>query len=706
MLRNVVEGFESIGRISIEKHLLATPSNTHVKAAFRTIDIAVSDKSWAGIKAKVEKNVQDVFDDCEGMIFDGLPSEKSELYTTRQVFFAAISAVIVTFKGKDGVVGSLNSLLIEIHKSTRDLRGLPPPEGQFDLVIGQLFRRIITVIAYATPTLRFRFPSLSRSGYNVVNQTDVQEQLHHIRWLVDDLQWRFGEFSAVLNQKLPPSFANQHPWPRSDFLRQTKERVVEVHSLPRGNGEAKRFQTAVGRLIEITDGLVIRLEEFEERIVENTYHEVDRLLQATKSTKSSLEMASNILAEVSRCLSRFSHALDTPKNKVALARSIVVTLGILQTLSSAIPSHAVHLTVVSAISKISVQNIEEKLSLNDEGIARLVSDLMLLTVCLDSGENVKGQAFTSMWEEALRRYNSLTSTDLGALANASGAETIEDLQRAVDQNQYASIRAQARGAEMRQALQPVLGFLHSFTGAIGEAGAFGGFFPSKAIAGSVMAVFDASQNIRNSIDMVFDLFKDLSAFLTRVKIHMKSEQNIVPDLKLMLTEMLCQFLLVMGTAYSIVRRGRLNRIVNYLARSPDVIADQVREFKRIYCNLDRLLLSLIFEGTYSLGSQHRASSLCYVSSQGGPPASTNVLLSQDRDQTLVTPPASKNPGSNFIVETGGENIGGKVLELLSPAPPPKRITSDPVVSTFRYCCTPNFTRFTPNSTNAASRRTV
>ncbi|KAH8824387.1 hypothetical protein DL96DRAFT_1682632, partial [Flagelloscypha sp. PMI_526] len=497
-LSEVVEQFKSTSGVSIDKHLLATPSDANVKAAFRTFDIAVPGKGWAGIKAEVEKNAQSVFNDCEVMILNGLSLEASELYTTRQVFIAAISAVLITSKGKGGVPGSLNSLLVEVHKNTRDLGGLPPPEGQLDLVISQLFRRIITIIAYAQPKPSSRFSLSAPVDSDVIKRTAVQEQLHHIRWLVDDLQWGFGDFSTVFNQKLPPSSVEKHTWPRNEFLRQTKERIQEVHGLPRGEGEAKRFQAALGHLIEVLDGLVARLCEFEMRVLGDTYDEIDRLLQATKATKSSLEMVSNVLAEVSRCLSGFSHAPNTPKNKIALARSIVVTLSIFQLLPSAIQNHAAHLTVVSAISKISVLNIEEKLSLNHEGIARLVGDLRSLTVSLDSGENVKGQAFTSMWDEALKKYKSLTSTDLGALANASGAETIETLQKAVDQNQYALIRGRAKGAELRQALQPVLGFLHSFAGAIGEAGAFGAFFPSKAIAGSVKAVFDASQDIRNS----------------------------------------------------------------------------------------------------------------------------------------------------------------------------------------------------------------
>ncbi|KAH8824392.1 hypothetical protein DL96DRAFT_207093 [Flagelloscypha sp. PMI_526] len=401
-LLDLVEHFQSISGVSIEKHLLATPSDVNVKAAFRTFDIAVTGKGWDVIKAEVEKNTQNLFDDCDSMIFDGLPLETSEPYTPRQVFIAVIYAVLVV-NGKNGVPSSLNSLLVEIHKTTRDLRGLPSRERRLDLVIGQLFQRIITILAYAQSKPSSRFSLSSRAGYDLVHHPDVQEQLRHIRWLVDDLQWGFGDFAAVFTQKFPsPLPLNNYPWPRSEFLHQTKVRLRELHGLPRGEGEAKRFQAAFGRLMEVIDGLVPRLDEFEERIIGSTYHEVDCLLQAAKETGSSRELASNVLCEISRCLCKFSHAPNTPKNKIAFARSIVVTLHVLRMLPSTIRNHAARLTVVSAMSKISVLNIEEKLSLNHEGVASLIGDLRSLTVRLDSGENDKGQVFTSMWEEALK----------------------------------------------------------------------------------------------------------------------------------------------------------------------------------------------------------------------------------------------------------------------------------------------------------------
>ncbi|KAH8797874.1 hypothetical protein DL96DRAFT_893893 [Flagelloscypha sp. PMI_526] len=225
--------------------------------------------------------------------------------------------------------------------------------------------------------------------------------------------------------------------------------------------------------------------------------------------------------------------------------------------------------------------------------------------------------FTLMWEEALKQYKSLTSMDLGALATATGAETIEDLQQAIDQNQYALVRDRAKGAEMRQALQPVLGFLHSFAGAFGEAGAFGTLSPSKVIAGSVKAVLDACQEVRDSNDLVFESFKDLSAFLKRMKIHTGSQEDLVPELKLACTELLYQFLIVMGTMYSVVKRGRFNRMVNYLAKSPDCIAIQVREFERMCGNLDGMLLSLIFEATRPTSSQRLTSRRDSVLAEAG-----------------------------------------------------------------------------------------
>ncbi|KAH8830970.1 hypothetical protein DL96DRAFT_1595021 [Flagelloscypha sp. PMI_526] len=417
-LIELVDHFESICGISMEKHLLATPGDATVKAAFRTFDIAVPGEEWAAIKEEVEKNAQSVFDDCERMIFDGLPLKDSEPNTTRQVFIAAISAVLINSKGKGGVPKSLNDLLVEIHKSTKDLSSLPAPEGQLDLVIGQLFRRIIKVIGYAQPKPSSRFSLSSPTECDVVKRTAVQEELHHIRWLVDDLQWGFGDFSTVFELKTPPSSSTEkRSWSRSDFFCQTKERIQELRGSPQGEGEEKRFQTALGRLVEVMDGLVTRLPDFEEKIIGDTYDEVVRLLQATKATNSSLEMVSNVLTEVSRCLSGFITSINTPKNKVALARSIVVTLSILQTLPDAIQNHAAHLTVVSAISKISVLNIEQKLNLFHEEIAQLVGDLRSLTAILDGGENVKGPAFAFMWDEASKKNKSLTSTNIGALSD-------------------------------------------------------------------------------------------------------------------------------------------------------------------------------------------------------------------------------------------------------------------------------------------------
>ncbi|KAH8797888.1 acyl transferase/acyl hydrolase/lysophospholipase [Flagelloscypha sp. PMI_526] len=677
-----VDRFESIGGISMEKHLLATANNATVKNAFRTFDIAVPGKGWAAVMAEVEDSAQNVFDDCESMIFDGLPLKVSEPNTAQQVFIAAIRAVLVTSKGKNDVPKTLNNLLVEVHKSTRDLRGLPPPGGQLDLVIGQLFRRIITVLAYVHPRRGSRFSLSAAADPDVVKRTVVQEELHHIRWLVDDLQWGFGDFSVVFTGKLPPSSTETHLWPWTEFLYQAKGRIQELHGSPGEEGEPKRFQDNFGRLIEVLDGLAARLCGFEERILGNTYDEVDRLLQATKASKSSLKLATNTFTEVSRCLSVFTHASDTPKNKVALARSIVIALSILQMLSSSIQGRAAHLAAVSAISKTSVLDIDETSSLDYEGIARVVGDLKSLTDSVNDAENVKGQGFASMWEKALKRYQSLTSTDLRDVANAPGAETIEDLQKAIDQNQFALVRSWAKGTEMRQALQTVLGFLHSFAGAIGKTGTFGAFFPSKAIAASVKAVLDACSGITNLNDIVLCLFKDLDfpGSLGRLKIPMTSQLAAVPDLQLVVTEMLCQFLIVMGTAHSILRRNRINRFVNYLARSPDVIANEVREFERICYNVICVLAGLIFEATYSSGGQHLAAAPSSVLAEAGPSISTALSLYRDRDATLIFPPVSAKYAASLVMESDDKERDQKRSNVPSFTPSPMGMVSSPTDS--------------------------
>ncbi|KAH8797876.1 hypothetical protein DL96DRAFT_1824844 [Flagelloscypha sp. PMI_526] len=77
------------------------------------------------------------------------------------------------------------------------------------------------------------------------------------------------------------------------------------------------------------------------------------------------------------------------------------------------------------------------LSLGHDGIALLIGNLRSLTVSLDDGKSAQESTFALIREEALKRFKSLTSMDLGTLADASGAESIEKLERTIDQNQYA-----------------------------------------------------------------------------------------------------------------------------------------------------------------------------------------------------------------------------------------------------------------------------
>ncbi|KAH8824393.1 acyl transferase/acyl hydrolase/lysophospholipase [Flagelloscypha sp. PMI_526] len=180
--------------------------------------------------------------------------------------------------------------------------------------------------------------------------------------------------------------------------------------------------------------------------------------------------------------------------------------------------------------------------------------------------------------------------------------------------------------------------------------------------------------------MAMDLFKDLSSFLVRVKIHTHSQNNTVPELKLELTEILCQFLIVMGTAYSTVKRSRLKRLAKYLARTPDSIVEQVREFKRICSNLDRLLLSLIFEATYSPVYQHHHPSPLHTPAEAGPSTSNRFPLSKDRDDTLVAPPASPKYRSTVTEGTSGESLDGSSPEMLPLVQSPKSMAPSHAVS--------------------------
>ncbi|KAH8824374.1 hypothetical protein DL96DRAFT_1818123 [Flagelloscypha sp. PMI_526] len=212
--------------------------------------------------------------------------------------------------------------------------------------------------------------------------------------------------------------------------------------------------------------------------------------------------------------------------------------------------------------------------------------------------------------------------DLGALSNASGAETIEDLQSVVDQNH----------------------FLHSFVGVIGDVGAVGGFPSSKIIAGSVKLVLDTSQNI--------SVINDLAC----------ETDSGIRELTAAYTEILCQFLIVMGTIYSEVKRGRVYRWMQSLLKVPDSIKREVQEFKRMGANLNGLLLTLVFEATHPPNSI----SLPQIASPtiGHGTSSHNDSHSMDQSRSTssteantVSHPSPMRPKSDLVSLGASSNAG-------------------------------------------------
>ncbi|KAH8986222.1 hypothetical protein EDB86DRAFT_3246130 [Lactarius hatsudake] len=127
-------------------------------------------------------------------------------------------------------------------------------------------------------------------------------------------------------------------------------------------------------------------------------------------------------------------------------------------------------------------------------------------------------------------------------------------------------------------LSPVIQFVHSFSGILGEAAGLVPFQPAKLIFVGIDVLFSAADGVSASYDALLELFECLGSFLKRL--HIYSAVLLDPPMTDIIAKIMVELISILALARKQITRGRLKQFAKKL------LGDN--EIESILKRLDRL----------------------------------------------------------------------------------------------------------------------
>ncbi|KAH9063591.1 hypothetical protein EDB87DRAFT_1575371 [Lactarius vividus] len=183
--------------------------------------------------------------------------------------------------------------------------------------------------------------------------------------------------------------------------------------------------------------------------------------------------------------------------------------------------------------------------------------------------------------DALEKYTEQMKTDLRDNPFAeevkrcdSPSDVLELLEKT--KNEFKEYRDKNR--KFIDCLDPVVRFVHTFSGILGEATSLVPFQPAKLVFVGINTLFTAAQGVSASYDALLELFECTGSFLKRLEIYIKI--YLSPLMKDIIGKIMIELLSILIQAKEQIKQGRLKKFARRL------LGDS--EIENILRRLDRL----------------------------------------------------------------------------------------------------------------------
>ncbi|KAH9169589.1 hypothetical protein EDB89DRAFT_1455698 [Lactarius sanguifluus] len=129
-------------------------------------------------------------------------------------------------------------------------------------------------------------------------------------------------------------------------------------------------------------------------------------------------------------------------------------------------------------------------------------------------------------------------------------------------------------------LSPIVQFVHTFSGALGEAASMVPFQPAKLIFVGIDVLFTAAGGVSASYDALLELFECIGNFLKRLQIY--TNITLSPLMTEIIAKIMAELICVLALAKKQIRQGRLKQFAKKLMGNTEI--------EGILRRLDRLTL--------------------------------------------------------------------------------------------------------------------
>ncbi|KAH9169583.1 hypothetical protein EDB89DRAFT_1455447 [Lactarius sanguifluus] len=175
--------------------------------------------------------------------------------------------------------------------------------------------------------------------------------------------------------------------------------------------------------------------------------------------------------------------------------------------------------------------------------------------------------------DAVDKYTKQTGTDLKDnpfAAKINGCDSSDAVLLLLQDNLKVFKDYREQNRKFIDCLSPVVQFVHSFSGILGDAAGLVPFQPAKLIFVGINVLFTAADGVSASYDALLELFECLGNFLKRL--HIYSEVSLDPLMVDIIAKITVELISVLDLARKQIGRGRLKQFAKKLLRDTEIEA--------------------------------------------------------------------------------------------------------------------------------------
>lgn len=178
-----------------------------------------------------------------------------------------------------------------------------------------------------------------------------------------------------------------------------------------------------------------------------------------------------------------------------------------------------------------------------------------------------------------------------------GCDSPGAILRLLEENVKAFKEYRDKNRKFIDCLSPVVQFVHSFSGILGEVAGLVPFQPTNLIFVGIDVLFAAAEGVSASYDALLELFEGIGSFLKRLDIYAKI--SLSPVMTDIIAKMMVELVSVLALARKQIKQGRFKQFAKKLLGDAE-IESILRRLDRLTQEEARMMDAQILEVVYGL----------------------------------------------------------------------------------------------------------